>query len=180
MNVTNTVLSDRLRRIALFVVVGLIAVGFLILGESTAVRVLGALVAVMLGVVLKAISELGVELRRGTTAIRRLEEARARSDRDREVAARDAEVRMDRVEASVSRAARQASQVQDEVNRQFAAFSEETRRALQGLSDRIDEGAGVGRRGGRVHDEAEGGPLRELGLSDSFQGIASDIDSEPG
>ncbi len=177
MNVTNTVLSERARRTALFVVVGLVAVGFLVFGESTAVRALGALLAVMLGVVLKVLSEVGVELRRLTTATRRLESDLARSGKDQEAAARAAEQRMDRVEASVSRALRQASEVEEDVNRQLTEFSDDTRRALEGLSARVEAAGGAGR---RVHNEVEEGPLRELGLSNSFRGLASDSDTEPG
>jgi hypothetical protein len=65
--------------------------------------------------------------------------------------------------------------VQEDVSRQLAQFSDETRRALAAMSERIDDS----RRRGRVHDEVEPGPLRELGLSDSLRGIAPIPDPEP-
>ncbi len=61
---TNTLLSARSRRVALFLMVALIAVGFLIYPESLAVKVLGALLTALVGVVLKALSEVQGEVRR--------------------------------------------------------------------------------------------------------------------
>jgi hypothetical protein len=154
----------------------LIALGFLVYSESVAVKILGALLAVLVGVVLKSLSEMRGELQRGSAEARQVAAAVKRSEQDRERSAREAEQRLDRVEASVSRASRQASRVQDDVGRQLAQFSEDTRRALAAMSERIERGGADLSR--RVHEDAAPGPLRELGLSDSFQGIAPGPDSE--
>jgi hypothetical protein len=174
-NLTRTLLTDRSRRIVVFLAVGLIVAGFVIFVDSVPVMLLGIALALLVGVVLKSLSELQSEIQRGAVEARRAQEAVRRSEKDREAAARETEQRLDRVEASVSRAGRQASRVQEDVSRQLAQFSDETRRALAAMSERIDDS----RRRGRVHDEVEPGPLRELGLSDSLRGIAPIPDPEP-
>lgn len=177
MNLTNNLLSNRGSRIALFMVTVLIALGFLVYSENVAVKVLGALLAVLVGVVLKSLAEMRGDLHRRSAEASRVAAKVKRSEDERASAAREAEQRLDRVEASVSRASRQASRVQEDVSRQLAQFSEETRQALAAMSERI--GHGGSDRSRRVHEDAAPGPLRELGLSDSFRGIAPGPDSEP-
>lgn len=173
MNVTNLLLSDRTTRILLFFVLGLIGLAFLFFGESTTVRILGPALAVLIGVIFKAVAELRLDLTRMRAEdSRRVDQALARFDDQSKAAFLDVELRQDRVEASVAQVALQATRAQEEASRQVGAMRDEIQEAFAELSRRMDEG-GMGRHAGRTHSGSDGDGLRELGLSDSLSGLAS-------
>lgn len=173
MNLSTRLLSVRITRSLLFVVAVVVIVGFLLAGDAAVLRVLGAVGALLIAVLLKVVSELFVQLRQLQGVASQLAETSTRMAAETRSLIQEGQRRMARVEGTFADAEESFSRAQEQAKHRYEDLS----RTVEDLATKLDEVIAA-QQPSRRHVLSANDALRELGLRESLTGLSSSGDAE--
>ena len=176
MNISRPFLSDRSVRALCLVMAAGISIGFLVFGDSWAIRALGALSGLLIGVLLKVTSELFSQVRHLEESVhqagldQKASLALVQETRSRITAVHD---RLRRYDTVLLAGERRSSEARLRTEARLEEMHTELKGVIDGLARRPDP-APVDEPSPRRHSVTGAGAMDELSLGEAFSGLTLD------